>query len=98
MKQIWDAEELSRHWSLNYEELELIKTKPYKSHVAFCIQLKYYQYYGIFPENKKELADIPLQYISEQLGFENRNDKILSYYDWEDRTARRHRQEILVVI
>lgn len=95
MKQLWDTEELSQHWSLNYEELQLLKTKPYNSHLAFCMQLKYYQYYGIFPKSKKEFADIPLQYISEQLGCENRKDKILSYYDWEDRTARRHRQEIL---
>jgi hypothetical protein len=28
MKQLWDADELSQHWSLTYEELELLKTKP----------------------------------------------------------------------
>lgn len=95
MKQLWDAEELSRYWSFSYEELQLLKTKPYKSHLAFCMQLKYYQYYGIFPESKKDIADIPLQYISEQLGFENRKDNTSCFYNWEDRTARRHRQEIL---
>lgn len=95
MKQIWDTEELSKYWSLSYEELQLLKTKPYNSHLAFCMQLKYYEYYGIFPKSKKEFADIPLQYISEQLGLENRKDIVLSYYDWEDRTARRHHQEIL---
>ena len=92
MKQIWDVEELSQYWSLTYEELELLKTKPYKNHLDFCVQLKYYQYYGVFPENRRELADIPLQYISEQLGVE---DSTWCNYDWEGRTARRHRQEIL---
>ncbi|MFV0468511.1 MAG: DUF4158 domain-containing protein, partial [Dysgonomonas sp.] len=95
MKQIWDAEELGRHWSLSYEELQLLKTKPYKNHVAFCMQLKHYQYYGIFPESKNDLTGVALQYILEQLGFGNKKDNTLSYYDWEDRTARRHRQEIL---
>ena len=94
MKQIWNAEELGLYWSLSYEELELLKTKPNKSHLAFCMQLKYYQYYGVFPKDKKELANVALQYISEQLGIPNS----LRYYDWENRTARRHRQEILTFL
>lgn len=67
MKKIWNDEELGQHWSLTYEELELLKTKPEKNHLAFCMQLKYYQYYGAFPENEKELSEITVQYISEQL-------------------------------
>ena len=94
MKQIWNAEELGLYWSLSYEELELLKTKSNKSHLSFCMQLKYYQYYGVFPKDKKELADVTLQYISEQLGIPNS----LRYYDWENRTARRHRQEILTFL
>lgn len=52
MKQIWDTEELSKYWSLSYEELQLLKTKLYNSHLAFCMQLKYYQYYGVFTKSK----------------------------------------------
>jgi len=94
MKQIWNEEELAQHWSLIYEELELLKTKPQKHHLIFCVQLKYYKNYGTFPENEKELSEIPLQYISEQLDI---SDDIFSY-EWESRTARRHRQEILTFL
>ena len=40
MKQIWNEEELAQYWSLIYEELELLKTKPQKHHLIFCMQLK----------------------------------------------------------
>ena len=67
MKQFWDDEELGKYWSLTYQELELLKTKPQKHHLAFCMQLKYYQYYGAFSENEKEFSHNPLQYVSDQL-------------------------------
>jgi len=91
MKQFWDDEELGKHWSLTYQELELLKTKPQKHHLAFCMQLKYYQYHGAFPEGKREFPQTLLQYVSDQLDI---SDNIFSY-EWESRTARRHRQEIL---
>jgi len=94
MKQIWNEEELAQYWSLIYEELELLKTKPQKHHLIFCMQLKYYKYYGAFPENEKDISEISLQYISEQLDI---SDDIFSY-EWESRTARRHRQEILTFL
>jgi hypothetical protein len=56
MKQIWNEEELAQYWCLIYEELELLKTKPQKHHLIFCMQLKYYKYYGAFPENEKDIS------------------------------------------
>ncbi|CAA7197404.1 hypothetical protein CHRY9293_03463 [Chryseobacterium potabilaquae] len=94
MSQIWNEEELGQYWSVTFEELELLKTKPQKHHLVFCMKLKYYQYYGVFPGNEKELSDIPLQYISEQLDVSNN----IFLYEWESRTARRHRQEILTFL
>ena len=28
MKQIWDTVELASHWSLSFEEIQLLKSKP----------------------------------------------------------------------
>jgi len=95
MKQIWYEEELAQYWSLTYEEIELLKTKPQKHYLAFCVQLKYYQYYGVFPKDEKELAYSSLQYLSEQLDIDHTS---IPPYDWENRTARRHRQEILTFL
>ena len=37
MKQLWNAEEFSEHWSLSYKELEFLKKKPYKNHIAVAV-------------------------------------------------------------
>ncbi|WP_439331982.1 DUF4158 domain-containing protein [Pseudoalteromonas caenipelagi] len=95
MKQFWDAHELSEHWSLTFDELELLKTKPARSRLAFCLQLKYYQYTGTFPKSLTDLPDSPLHHLVDQLGTEIKDIK---EYDWNGRTGRRHREEILVFL
>lgn len=84
MKLLWDA--------LTFDELELLAKKSNRNHIALAICLKYYQYFGSFPTGPNEVAEIPLQYIVDQLGI-----TIATYhnYDWNDRLARYHRQEIL---
>jgi len=49
MKSIWDTEELANHWSLRFEEMQLLKSKPNRNHLAFVSQLKFYQNSGRFP-------------------------------------------------
>ncbi|MCP4122545.1 MAG: DUF4158 domain-containing protein, partial [Bacteroidetes bacterium] len=51
MKQVWDVTELSKYWSLAFEEVELLKSKPERNHLGLAIQLKYYQYTGQFPKS-----------------------------------------------
>jgi TnpA family transposase len=90
MKQIWDSNELSDHWSLSFEDLELLKSKPSRSHLPFSIQLKYYQYSGVFPKLYSDIPEIPLHYLMGQLDIVSNED-----YDWKGRTGKRHRLEIL---
>lgn len=40
MKQKWDATELAEHRCLLFDELELLKNKQLRHHLAFCLQLK----------------------------------------------------------
>ncbi len=90
MKHYWDITELSDLWSLNFEELELLKTKPSRSHLPFCVQLKHYQYSGTFPKSFSDISEIPLQYLMGQLEVVE-----IEEYQWNGRTAERHRLEIL---
>lgn len=92
MKQIWNSEELSNHWSLSFDELEQLKTKPARNHLGFCVQLKFYNYTGSFPRKKSDISTTPLQYLAEQL---NVTVEQLADYEWTGRTGKRHRQEIL---
>lgn len=90
MKHYWESNELTECWSLNFEELALLKSKPPKNHLPFCFQLKFYQHFGRFPQSYDEIAEAPLKYLKEQL------DKFeIEEYDWKGRTVKRHRAEIL---
>jgi len=92
MKRIWSIDELAEHWSLKYEETQLLKTKPSRNYLAFVAQLKYYQNTGRFPLASNDLPDTPLHYLAEQL---ETTVGMLHEYDWRGRTGTRHRQEIL---
>ncbi len=62
MKQIWDVEALSKYWSLGFEDLELLKSKPERNHIGFAIQFKYYQ----FTSQSPEIPKANLHYVSSQ--------------------------------
>jgi len=90
MKYIWNPKELAEHWSLSFEELELLKTKPVRSHLPFCAQLKYYQNSGTFPKSFHDVPTDAIQYLIDQLGTSPDYN-----YSWKGRSAKRHRLEIL---
>ncbi len=95
MKRIWDADELSSCWCLNFDELQLLKTKPPKSHLGFAIQLKHFQYNGRFLYSQAEIAKGPLSFIAEQLEVSGSD---IETYDFDGRSGRRHRIEILTFL
>ncbi len=95
MKRIWDVEELVQSWGLSFEEFELLKTKPARSHLGFVAQLKYYPLSGKFPQHPSDIPKTVLHYIADQLDIDPSS---LNEYDWGGRTCKRHRQEILTFL
>lgn len=92
MKRVWDIDELVNIWSLTYDELQLLKTKPPRNHLGFSVQLKCYQYTGRFIKHLDDIPEPPLSFLADQLdvpvtGIED--------YDWAGRSGKRHRGEIL---
>ncbi|MCU7951603.1 MAG: DUF4158 domain-containing protein [gamma proteobacterium symbiont of Bathyaustriella thionipta] len=77
---------------MSFEEMELLKTKPSRSHLGFCIQLKYYQNTGQFPQQHADLSESPIHYLCSQLECKPHD---LDDYNWKGRSGRRHRLEIL---
>jgi hypothetical protein len=92
MKSIWDTEELANHWSLRFEEMQLLKSKPNRNHLAFVSQLKFYQNSGRFPSSAKDISPTVLHYLANQI---EADVGYLDSYDWSGRTGSRHRREIL---
>ncbi len=95
MKQVWDVTELSKYWSLEFEEVELLKSKPERNHLGLAIQLKYYQYTGQFPQSPSDIPKTVLHYLCDQL--DNALPE-LEQYAWSGRSGNRHRQEILAFL
>lgn len=92
MKRVWDTDELANVQSLTYDELQLLKTKPSKNHLGFSIQLKCYQYIGRFIKCLDDIPEPPLIFLADQLDVPVAN---VEDYDWDSRTGKRHRSEIL---
>ncbi len=60
--------------------------------LGFVIMLKFFQYQGRFPAAIKELPDDVVRFLTEQIGASQSD---LEQYDWDGRTAKRQRAEIL---
>ncbi len=65
-------------------------SSSFRSHLPFCAQLKYYQYSGSFPTSFSDILEIPLEYLRGQLEVVE-----IEEYEWDGRTAKRHKLEIL---
>lgn len=90
-KRFWTPGELAEHWTLSFDELSLLTGKNKTARLGFCLQLKFYQQHLSFPSSTAEFSSDVVDYVASQL--EGISDE-LSDYDWSNRTARRHRQEI----
>ncbi|MER9025613.1 DUF4158 domain-containing protein [Mesorhizobium sp. M0815] len=88
MQQYWDGAELARWWSLNFDELALIETKPLRTRLGFAAQMKMYRGAGRFINHASEIPAEPIDYLAEQLSAALTD---LDGYDWAGRTGRRHR-------
>lgn len=84
--------ELTRDWSLAFDEMALLKTKPLRTHLGFIIQLKAFQSTGRFPDALGDVSPAGVAYLGDQL---QRSLDDLDDYVWTDRSGRRHRHEIL---
>jgi len=83
---------MSSAWSLSLEEVELVGTKPAVQRLGFAIQLKMYRLHGRFFETVREVPVETIEVIASMLG---RPITDVLNYDWEGRSSRRHREEIL---
>jgi hypothetical protein len=40
MKQVWTSDELGEYWTLNFEDLALLKRKPSAGRLGFCAHVE----------------------------------------------------------
>ncbi|MFP1132835.1 DUF4158 domain-containing protein [Asticcacaulis sp. W401b] len=83
---------MSSAWNLSLEELELVRAKPAVQRLGFAIQLRMYRQHGRFFETAREDPVETIEILAAVLG---RPITDVLGYDWEGRSGRRHRDEIL---
>ncbi|CAE6869371.1 hypothetical protein R75465_08180 [Paraburkholderia aspalathi] len=92
MKRQWDEAELDAHWTLTAEEQALLPGRTGHGRFGFAVLLKYFQYERRFPDSRREVPAEVVRHLAEQLAIPI---KALDSFDWQGRTAKRQRTELL---
>lgn len=91
MKQNWNETELESHWNLDQSELAYLDGRTDISRLGFSILLKFFQQAWRFPEHKREVPRIPVEFLARQLGVAA---ALWQDYPLTGRTAERARSQI----
>jgi Domain of unknown function (DUF4158) len=91
MKQNWQPEELTQHWTLSSDERELLGNKAGATRLRFVVLLKAFQLDGRFPERREEVAANVVAHLASQTGVPT---EAYSETEWSERTQRYQRAQI----
>src|SRR5713101_3594160 len=97
MKRLWQEDELVEQWTLQADELAVIHEKRYPAHnkLGLAVQLKYFQHEDQFPEHKRDIPKVVVEFIGKQLGVAAREFR---KYRWRGRTIERHQARIRLLL
>src|SRR5258708_15023921 len=83
MKREWEIDELVEHFSLSSAEMALVNGKLGYNQLGVVALLKYFQYEGQFPNQKREVPRAVVTFLTEQLTLEAEE---FENYTWGGRT------------
>lgn len=95
MKWQWREDELHANWFLSSDERTLLIKKTKHGRLGFVVLLKFFQYQGCFPEQRRDIPDAVIDYLAHQIGV---TPQSLDDYDWAGRTGTRDRTEVLAFL
>lgn len=95
MKRNWEERELTDYWSLTHEEFELLTNRTSRSRLGFAALLKFFQLEYRFPDDRREVPRLALEYLAKQL--EVPRDEF-EEYDLEGRSCERDRAQIRALL
>ncbi len=91
MKRQWHIEELEEHFTLLPPEIDSLQGHTAHNRLGKAVLLKYFQYKGCFPEQRRKIPKDVIEHIAHQLNIEASE---FTDYDWQGRRIKAHRQEI----
>jgi len=84
-------DELGREWTLEFDEVQFIWSKPKESWIDYGVQIAFFKKAGRFPAKASEVGSGIIDYIRSQL---YRSGKVMPWLPSDGRTERRRRLEI----
>jgi hypothetical protein len=91
MKRNWTPDELARHFSLSFDEFDLLANKSGPTCLGFAVLLKFFQFEGRFLNAKSEVPRSLVNYLAPQVEVEA---EAYLEYDWLGRSIKYHRAQI----
>jgi hypothetical protein len=79
------------HFTLDADEIALLRNKADETRLGFAVQLKFLLWRGRFPKGRSEIPDDALAHVGRQTGVAA---SAFGLYDLSGRSAKRHRTEI----
>lgn len=83
---------LADDWSLRYDEIAALESKPRRIQLSFAILAVFYRNRGRFPQTLSEVPLEAIDYVASQMEIDPLG---LSDDEWTGRSGRRHRSEVL---
>jgi hypothetical protein len=91
VRQDWEPEELIEVWTLLEDDTAKLRNKSVANRLGFAMLLKFFEIEARFPEATKEVPTAAVSYVAQQVKV---SAEEWAAYDWQGRTATRHRTEI----
>lgn len=92
MKQDWSPEELAQHFTLTMPERQFLGFKTDAAELSLAVLLKTFQHDGRFPIRPHIIPHSIVTFLAQQLRLPA---ELFQRADWESRTARRFRDDIV---
>jgi Domain of unknown function (DUF4158) len=91
IRQHWETDELAEHWTLDDQDMKLLRNKTGATRLGFAVLLKFFEQEGRFLSGPEEAPVEVVEFIARQLGL---SFTALAAYDWSGRSWKAHRAQI----
>jgi hypothetical protein len=91
LKRIWSLDELLDHFTLQTDEMALLRHTTDRNRLGFAVLLKCFQYEGRFPQRPQDVPEDIIHYMADQLAIPA---EVYTQYDWQGRSIKMHRARI----
>ena len=87
----WQTDDIVEHFTLLSPEIKFLGLNDPHNHLGKALLLKFFQQNYRFPEDLREIPDVAIEYVAQQL---NLPPQVIKQYEWGGTRMREHRTVI----